>query len=120
MLGALILYAIARLGGRPLILRLRPLLRITERDLDRADGWFDRRAVPIVLFGRLIPGVRSLVSVPAGLSEMPIWRFLAATAYLDATRLVMSPPVATATVVSLVIGLRLAVLARRCVVFSSV
>jgi membrane protein DedA with SNARE-associated domain len=36
--------------------------------------------VPIVLFGRLIPGVRSLVSVPAGLSEMPIGRFLAATA----------------------------------------
>jgi membrane protein DedA with SNARE-associated domain len=78
--GALVLYAIARLGGRPLILRLHPLLRITERDMDRADRWFDRRAVPIVLFGRLIPGVRSLVSVPAGLSEMPVWRFLAATA----------------------------------------
>jgi membrane protein DedA with SNARE-associated domain len=80
VLGALVLYAIARLGGRPLILRLHPLLRITERDMDRADRWFDRRAVPIVLFGRLIPGVRSLVSVPAGLSEMPVWRFLAATA----------------------------------------
>ncbi len=78
--GALVLYAIARLGGRPLILRLHPLLRITERDMDRADRWFDRRAVPIVLFGRLVPGVRSLVSVPAGLSEMPLWRFLAATA----------------------------------------
>jgi membrane protein DedA with SNARE-associated domain len=80
VVGALVLYAIARLGGRPLILRLHPLLRITERDMDRADRWFDRRAVPIVLFGRLIPGVRSLVSVPAGLSEMPIGRFLAATA----------------------------------------
>jgi membrane protein DedA with SNARE-associated domain len=78
--GALVLYAIARLGGRPLVLRLHPLLRITERDMDRADRWFDRRAVPIVLFGRLVPGVRSLVSVPAGLSEMPLWRFLAATA----------------------------------------
>ena len=80
VLGALVLYAIARLGGRPLILRLHPLLRITEPDMDRADRWFDRHAVPIVLFGRLIPGVRSLVSVPAGLSEMPIGRFLAATA----------------------------------------
>jgi membrane protein DedA with SNARE-associated domain len=77
--GALVLYAIARLGGRPLVLRLHPLLRITERDMDRADRWFDRRAVPIVLFGRMVPGVRSLVSVPAGLSEMPLWRFLAAT-----------------------------------------
>jgi membrane protein DedA with SNARE-associated domain len=35
--------------------------------------------VPIVPFGRLVPGIRSLVSVPAGLSEMPVWRFLAAT-----------------------------------------
>ena len=79
VLGALVLYAIARLGGRPLILRLHPLLRITERDMDRADRWFDRRAVPIVLFGRLVPGVRSLVSVPAGLSEMPLRTFIAAT-----------------------------------------
>jgi hypothetical protein len=45
---------------------------------------------------------------------------LAATAYLDAARLLMSPPVAAATVVSFVVVLRLAVLARRCVVFSSV
>ena len=79
MLGALLLYVLARIGGRPLVLRLHPLLRITEGDLDRADGWFDRRAVPIVCFGRLVPGVRSLVSVPAGLAEMPLWRFLAAT-----------------------------------------
>jgi membrane protein DedA with SNARE-associated domain len=79
VLGALLLYTVARIGGRPLVLRLHPLLRITERDLDRADGWFDRRATPIVFAGRLIPGVRSLVSVPAGLSEMPLWRFLAAT-----------------------------------------
>ena len=79
VVGALVLYTIARMGGRPLVLRLHPLLRITDHDMDRADRWFDRRAVPIVLFGRLIPGVRSLVSVPAGLSEMPVWRFLAAT-----------------------------------------
>jgi membrane protein DedA with SNARE-associated domain len=79
VLGALLLYVIARLGGRPLVMRLHPLLRISERDLDRADRWFDRRAVPIVCLGRLVPGVRSLVSVPAGLAEMPVWPFLAAT-----------------------------------------
>jgi membrane protein DedA with SNARE-associated domain len=80
VLGAVVLYAIARVGGRPLVLRLHPLLRITAGDMDRADRWFDRRAVAIVLFGRLVPGIRSLVSVPAGLSEMPLWRFVAATA----------------------------------------
>ncbi len=80
VLGALLLYAIARVGGRRAVLRLHPLLRITERDIDRADRWFDRRAVAIVLFGRLVPGIRSLVSVPAGLAEMPLHAFLAATA----------------------------------------
>ena len=59
---------------------MHPLLRICERDLDRADRWFDRRAVLIVLFGRLVPGIRSLVSVPAGLSEMPLSTFVGATA----------------------------------------
>ena len=80
VLGALVLYAIARVGGRRAVLRMHPLLRITADDMDRADRWFDRRAVAIVLFGRLVPGVRSLVSVPAGLSEMPLPLFLAATA----------------------------------------
>ena len=46
VVGALVLYTIARMGGRPLVLRLHPLLRITDLDLDRADRWFDRRAVP--------------------------------------------------------------------------
>jgi membrane protein DedA with SNARE-associated domain len=80
VIGALVLYAVARFGGRSLVLRMHPLLRIGEHDLDRADRWFDRRAVPIVLFGRLVPGVRSLVSVPAGLSEMPLLAFVGATA----------------------------------------
>jgi membrane protein DedA with SNARE-associated domain len=74
--GALILYAIARLGGRRVIVRF---LRIKERDLDRADAWFDRHGAPIVLFGRLVPGARSLVSIPAGLSEMPLLKFTGLT-----------------------------------------
>lgn len=80
VVGAMILYAVARRGGRPLIYRHPKLLRLKEADLDRADAWFDRYGSWIVLFGRLIPGVRSIVSVPAGLSEMPRWRFLALTA----------------------------------------
>jgi membrane protein DedA with SNARE-associated domain len=78
--GALIIYAVARFGGRRMLLRFGKVLRIREKDLDRADDWFDRYGVWIVLGGRLIPGARSLVSIPAGLSEMPIWRFIALTA----------------------------------------
>ena len=78
--GSLVLYALARYGGRPAVMRLAPLLRVSERDLDRADAWFDRRGTWIVFGGRMLPGARSLVSIPAGLSEMPLWRYLAATA----------------------------------------
>ncbi len=79
MAGALVLYALGRTGGRVLLLRHGRLLRLDERRLDRADEWFDRHGAGIVFFGRLLPGVRSVVSVPAGLSEMPVGRFLLLT-----------------------------------------
>jgi membrane protein DedA with SNARE-associated domain len=78
--GALILYTAARLGGRPLLLRYGRMLRLSPTGLDRADAWFDRHGSKLVLGGRLIPTVRSVVSVPAGLSEMPVGWFVALTA----------------------------------------
>ena len=75
LLGAFILYALGRWGGRELVLRHARLLRVKEAELDRADAWFDRYGGVIVLVGRLIPGVRSLVSIPAGLAEMPLGQF---------------------------------------------
>ncbi len=74
--GALGLYVLGRWGGRGLVLRYGGLLRVKEADLDRADDWFDRHGWAVVLFGRMVPGVRSLVSIPAGLSEMPLGRFV--------------------------------------------
>ena len=64
--GAVILYALGRHGGRPLLLRYGQVLRLDERRLDRADDWFDRHGPKIVFLGRMLPGVRSVVSVPAG------------------------------------------------------
>ena len=78
--GALLLYAIGRIGGRPVLLKWGRVLRLDQRRLDRADDWFDRHGPKIVLLGRLVPGVRSVVSVPAGLSEMPVPRFVLLTA----------------------------------------
>ncbi len=77
--GALALYALGRWGGRPLILRYSFILRVKEADLDRADGWFDRYGSWVVLFGRMVPLARSVVSIPAGLSEMPVLQFLLLT-----------------------------------------
>jgi len=80
VIGAFVLYTIARRGGRALLLRHGRVFRIKDSDLDRADDWFDRYGGWLVLLGRLVPGARSLVSVPAGVSEMPRVRFALLTA----------------------------------------
>ena len=51
-------------------------LTLEPREVDRADAWFDRHGHKAVLLGRLVPGIRTLISIPAGLSEMPTGRFL--------------------------------------------
>jgi membrane protein DedA with SNARE-associated domain len=79
VIGAVILYGIGRYGGRPLLYKHGRYLRLSPQQLDRADAWFDARGDWIVLLGRLIPGIRSIVSVPAGASEMPVTRFLVLT-----------------------------------------
>jgi len=78
--GSAILYSLTRRGGRPMLLRHRRVFRLNEHDLDGADEWFDRYGSWLVLLGRLVPGARSLVSVSAGLSEMPRLRFALLTA----------------------------------------
>ncbi len=70
VLGSILLYELARYGGRPLVLRYGSLLRVGPEELDRADAWFVRRGPIVVLVGRCIPGVRSLVSLPAGMLQM--------------------------------------------------
>ena len=75
LLGAYILYALGRWGGRPLVLRYGRILRIKEEDLDHAEGWFERYGGAVVFFARMVPGARSVVSVPAGMLHMPLVRF---------------------------------------------
>ena len=78
--GALLLYAIARRGGRPAILGLHRILRVDEAALRRAEERFARNGTWLVLLGRMVPGLRSLVSLPPGLLRMPLSRFVALTA----------------------------------------
>lgn len=51
-------------------------LTVTTEEVDKADAWFDRHGAKAVLIGRLVPTVRTLISVPAGLSGMSWTRFL--------------------------------------------
>jgi membrane protein DedA with SNARE-associated domain len=80
VLGACALYALGRYGGRPAVVRFGPLLRLDEARLARAEAWFARRGDWLVVIGRLVPGLRAVVSVPAGTARMPLVRFAALTA----------------------------------------
>ncbi|MDQ3728523.1 MAG: DedA family protein [Actinomycetota bacterium] len=77
--GALILYAIGLYGGRPVVFRYGRILRVGPADLDRAERWFDRWGNWVVLGARVVPIARSLVSIPAGLTRMPLGRFIVLT-----------------------------------------
>jgi membrane protein DedA with SNARE-associated domain len=76
VLGAFMLYEAARRGGRPFAERFLRFARIDHRKLDDADDWFERRGTLVVLFGRCIPGIRSLVSLPAGVLHMSRTKYL--------------------------------------------
>ena len=76
VIGAVALYEAARHGGRPFALRFMKFARIDEEKLGEAEAWFAKRGAIVVLVGRCIPGVRSLVSLPAGLLRMPRWEYV--------------------------------------------
>lgn len=79
LIGALALYAVGRWGGRPAIARWGRFLRIGPAELERAESWFGRWGDWVVLGARLVPGARSVVSIPAGTMQMTVWRFVALT-----------------------------------------
>jgi membrane protein DedA with SNARE-associated domain len=76
ILGSSVGYAIGYYGGRPLVDKFGKYVLLTHKDLDRAEAWFDGRGESIVLFARLIPLVRSFISIAAGLAEMKRTKFL--------------------------------------------
>ena len=76
VLGATLLYEAARRGGRPFALRFLKFGHLDPAKLDQAEEWFTKRGPIVVLFGRCVPGVRSLVSLPAGVPRMPRWEYL--------------------------------------------
>ena len=93
LIGALMLYAFGRKAGdsltREFIRRYGRWLLLRETDLDKVERLFSRYGNAIVLFGHLIPGVRSLVSLPAGMSRMPLPHFVLFTTLGAATRVTL-------------------------------
>ncbi|MBF0723865.1 DedA family protein [Sanguibacter inulinus] len=75
-LGGLVYYGVGRALGMERAVRLVAATRlITRDDLDRGVTWFERHGRPSVFFGRMIPGVRSVISIPAGASRMNLVTF---------------------------------------------
>lgn len=79
LLGAYVLYllgfAISREGLDKLVVRFGKFVGIKAKDLKLAFDWFEKYGPFVVFFGRVIPLVRSLVSIPAGLAKMNLLRF---------------------------------------------
>ena len=74
--GALVLYLLgAWLGEARAIRLLSRLPLVDEEDFEKASRWFSRHGRPAVFFGRLIPGVRSVISLPAGAQRMSLLTF---------------------------------------------
>jgi membrane protein DedA with SNARE-associated domain len=75
LLGSGIAYAVGRTGGRALVEKWGRYILISHKDLDRAEAYFAKRGEAAVLVGRVLPVVRTFISFPAGVAEMPILKF---------------------------------------------
>ncbi|MDK8872683.1 MULTISPECIES: DedA family protein [Paracoccus] len=80
VLGTLMWYYIGLWFGEERLKRFAArhgrLLTLSPSDIDAAHEWFQRHGAMAVFFGRMIPAIRTLISVPAGLARMPMWKFL--------------------------------------------
>ena len=80
-IGALVNYYLARYLGRPLVYkfaesRIGHLCLIDSAKVEKAEHYFDEHGAVGTFFGRLVPAVRQLISIPAGLARMSLGRFL--------------------------------------------
>ena len=74
--GSLLSYAVGAFGGRPLVERYGRFVLISAHDLDVAERWFAKYGEVTVFLSRMLPIVRTFISVPAGVARMALWRFL--------------------------------------------
>lgn len=77
--GSWIAYAVGRVGGHPLIERWGRFIGLRHHELERAEAWFAKRGEAAVLIGRVLPVIRTFISLPAGIAEMDLLRFSAFT-----------------------------------------
>lgn len=75
LIGAVISYAIGYYGGRPLLEKYGKYIFVTKHDIDVAHGWFEKYGALVIFVTRLLPIVKTFISVPAGIARMDFKKF---------------------------------------------
>jgi membrane protein DedA with SNARE-associated domain len=78
-IGSTVIYLIALKLGRTVLLKYLKYVKVSEKKLSRVESWFQKYGDKAVLFGRMVPVFREMISVPAGLLKMKFPKFLAYT-----------------------------------------
>lgn len=76
LIGSLAAYTLGYYGGRPFLLKYGKYLFISNNHFNIADRWFEKYGVAAVFFGRLLPIIRTFISLPAGIARMDISKFI--------------------------------------------
>jgi membrane protein DedA with SNARE-associated domain len=79
VVGSWIAWGIGYTGGRRFIDRYGRYVHVTPHRMDMADRWFQQNGNAVVFWSRMLPIVRTFISLPAGVARMPFWRFTALT-----------------------------------------
>lgn len=80
LVGSWLAYWAGAAGGRPLVHRFGRYLLVLPDEVERAHDWFEHRGELTVFVSRLLPVIRTFISLPAGVARMPFWRFTLYTA----------------------------------------
>jgi membrane protein DedA with SNARE-associated domain len=75
-LGSAVAYWVGAKGGREFVFRYGKYVLLKRRDVESSDRWFQRQGPAAVFIARLLPIVRTFISLPAGIARMPFWPFL--------------------------------------------
>lgn len=78
-IGSVLTYWFGAKGGRPLLLRYGKYILISKHDIYMADRWFEKYGESTAFFSRLMPIVRTFISLPAGVARMNFFRFVVLT-----------------------------------------
>lgn len=75
LIGSVIAYWVGLKGGRPFVEKYGKYILISKHDLDLSENWFKKYGGFSVFFSRMLPVVRTFISLPAGVARMPFWKF---------------------------------------------